>query len=145
MAWDYAHKLGDRIAEIADEHSSTIVLENLDKLRNNVKKNRTFNRKQSLRFYRRMQFTISYEALERGLEVKFVNPRETSSTCPMCGSRLKDNGGRVSRCTKCGFTEDRDVVVCVNLFHRYLRCGGLEVPRIPSSPMKTRAEFGETE
>ncbi|MEM3966345.1 MAG: RNA-guided endonuclease TnpB family protein [Ignisphaera sp.] len=123
IEWDYAHRIGDRIAELADEHSSTIVLENLDKLRNNVKKNKTFNKKLSLWFYKKIQFTIGYEALERGLEVKLVNPRRTSSTCPRCGSRLKDNGGRVLRCSKCGFTGDRDVIACINLFLRYSRCG----------------------
>ncbi|MEM4463929.1 MAG: IS200/IS605 family accessory protein TnpB-related protein, partial [Ignisphaera sp.] len=71
--------------EIAVEHSSTIVLENLDKLRNNVNRGSNFNKKLSLWFYRRMRFTISYEALERRLEVRFANPMKTSSTCPRCG------------------------------------------------------------
>ncbi|MEM1813535.1 MAG: RNA-guided endonuclease TnpB family protein, partial [Sulfolobales archaeon] len=123
IAWDYAHKIGDRAAEIADEHDSTIVLENLNKLRSNVNRSSSFNKKLSLWFYRRMQFTISYEALERGLETRYVNPVKTSSTCPRCGSKLKDGGGRVLKCTKCGFTGDRDVVACVNLFYRYSRCG----------------------
>ncbi|MEM1913839.1 MAG: zinc ribbon domain-containing protein [Thermofilaceae archaeon] len=53
---------------------------------------------------------------------------ETSSTCPRCGSRLKDSSGRVLKCTRCGFTGDRDVIACVNLFYRYSRCGGLGMP-----------------
>ncbi|MEM0232731.1 MAG: IS200/IS605 family accessory protein TnpB-related protein [Candidatus Nezhaarchaeales archaeon] len=128
IAWDYAHRIGDRIAEIANEHNSTIVLENLNKLRNNVKKDGTFNKKLSLWFYRKIQFTIGYEALERGLVVKFVNPRKTSTTCPRCRSRLKDSGGRVLRCSGCGFTGDRDVIACINSFYRYSRCGGPGVP-----------------
>ncbi|MEM1643275.1 MAG: zinc ribbon domain-containing protein, partial [Desulfurococcaceae archaeon] len=123
IAWDYAHKLGDRVAEIADEHSLTIVLENLNKLRSNVNRGSSFNKKLSLWFYRKIQFTILYEALERGLMVSYVNPMKTSSTCPRCRSRLKDNGGRALQCTKCGFIGDRDVVACINLFYRYTRCG----------------------
>ncbi|MEM1686699.1 MAG: RNA-guided endonuclease TnpB family protein [Ignisphaera sp.] len=138
IAWDYVHKVGDRVAELANEHSSTIALENLSKLKNNVKKNKTFNKKLSLWFYRRMQFTISYEALERGLLVSYVSPRKTSSTCPRCGSRLKDNGSRILRCTKCGSTRDRDVVACINLFHRYSRCGvpgvSLNAPKGDADP-----------
>ncbi|MEM4832069.1 MAG: IS200/IS605 family accessory protein TnpB-related protein, partial [Sulfolobales archaeon] len=61
IAWDYAHKLGDRVAKIANEHSSTIVLENLGNLRSNVNRSNSFNKKLSLWFYRRIQFTISYE------------------------------------------------------------------------------------
>ncbi|MEM1683704.1 MAG: RNA-guided endonuclease TnpB family protein [Ignisphaera sp.] len=132
IAWDYAHRIGDRVAEIADEHDSTIVLENLNKLRSNMNRGSSFNKKLSLWFYRRTQFTISYEALERGLMVSYVNPSKTSSTCPICGSRLKDNGCRVLRCGRCGFTGDRDVVACINLFYRYTRCGVLGVP--PNAP-----------
>ncbi|MEM4788836.1 MAG: hypothetical protein QXV06_03485 [Ignisphaera sp.] len=29
--------------------------------------------------------------MEKGLEVKYVNPRKTSSTYPTCGNKLKDN------------------------------------------------------
>ncbi|MEM3960310.1 MAG: zinc ribbon domain-containing protein [Sulfolobales archaeon] len=48
-----------------------------------------FNKKLSLWFYRKIQFTISYEALERRLLVSYVNPMNTSSKCSRCGSRLK--------------------------------------------------------
>jgi len=123
IAWDYAHKIGDSIAELASRYSSIVVLENLNKLRSNVNRSNSFNKKLSLWFYRRMQFTISYEALERGFVARYINPMKTSSTCPRCGSRLKDSGGRVLKCTRCGFTGDRDVVACVNLFYRYSRCG----------------------
>ncbi|MEM1678690.1 MAG: IS200/IS605 family accessory protein TnpB-related protein [Ignisphaera sp.] len=65
IEWDYTHRIGDRVVEIAVEHTSTIVLENLDKLRDRVNRSSNFNKKLSLWFYRRMRFTISYEALER--------------------------------------------------------------------------------
>ncbi|MEM0066420.1 MAG: zinc ribbon domain-containing protein [Sulfolobales archaeon] len=128
IAWDSAHKLGDRVAKIANEHSSIIVLEDLGNLRNNVNRSNSFNKKLSLWFYRKMLFTIGYEALERRLAVRYVNPSKTSSTCPKCGSRLEDSGSRVLKCTRCGFTGDRDVIACINLFYRYSRCGGLGVP-----------------
>ncbi|MEM2221098.1 MAG: transposase, partial [Ignisphaera sp.] len=89
----------------------------------NVNRSSNFNKKLSLWFYRRIQFTISYEALERELAVSYINPMKTSSTCPRCGSRLEDSGGRVLRCSRCGFTGDRDVIACINLFLRYTRCG----------------------
>uniref|UniRef100_A0A7J3JPQ0 Cas12f1-like TNB domain-containing protein n=1 Tax=Ignisphaera aggregans TaxID=334771 RepID=A0A7J3JPQ0_9CREN len=123
IEWDYTHRIGDRVVEIAVEHSSTIVLENLDKLRDRVNRSSNFNKKLSLWFYRRMRFTISYEALERRLEVRFANPMKTSSTCPRCGSRLEDSCGRVLGCSRCGSTGDRDVIACINLFYRYSRCG----------------------
>ncbi|MEM4054144.1 MAG: zinc ribbon domain-containing protein [Desulfurococcaceae archaeon] len=147
IAWDYAHKLGDRVAEIADEHSLTIVLENLNKLRSNVNRGSSFNKKLSLWFYRKIQFTILYEALERGLMVSYVNPMKTSSTCLRCRSRLKDNGGRALQCTKCGFIGDRDVVACINLFYRYTRCGvpgvTLNAPKPDENPSGMRGKRDE--
>ncbi|MEM4519483.1 MAG: zinc ribbon domain-containing protein [Sulfolobales archaeon] len=80
-----------------------------------------------MRSYRYGSTEGYYEALERGLEIRYVNPRKTSSTCPRCGSKLEDNGNRVLRCTKCGSTCDRGVVTCVNLFYKYARCGVLGV------------------
>ncbi|MEL9909268.1 MAG: IS200/IS605 family accessory protein TnpB-related protein, partial [Desulfurococcus sp.] len=82
IAWDYAHKIGDSIAELASRYSSTVVLENLNHLRSRVNGGSSFNKKLSLWFYRRMQFTISYEVLERGLEARYIDPSRTSSTCP---------------------------------------------------------------
>ncbi|MEM3988072.1 MAG: zinc ribbon domain-containing protein [Sulfolobales archaeon] len=128
IAWDYAHKLGDRVAKIAGRCRAVVLLEDLNHLRDRVNGGSSFNKKLSLWFYRKMLFTISYEALERGLAVRYVNPSKTSTTCPKCGSRSKDIGGRVLKCTRCGFTGDRDVIACINLFYRYSRCGGLGVP-----------------
>ncbi|MEM2763068.1 MAG: zinc ribbon domain-containing protein [Sulfolobales archaeon] len=127
IAWDYAHKLGDRAAEIASRYGAVVVLEDLNHLRDRVNGGSSLNKKLSLWFYRRIQFTISYETLERGFVARYVNPGKTSSTCPRCGSRLKDNSSRVLRCSRCGFTGDRDVVACINLFYRYTRCGVLGV------------------
>ncbi len=94
--------------DLASRHSSIVVLEDLNHLRDRVNRSSNFNKKLSLWFYRRIQFTIRYETLKRGFEVRYVNPRKTSSTCPRCGSKLKDNGNRVLRCPKCGFVGDRD-------------------------------------
>ncbi|MEM4789021.1 MAG: IS200/IS605 family accessory protein TnpB-related protein [Ignisphaera sp.] len=69
IASDYVHKLGNRILELADEHGLTMVFENLSKLRNRVNGSSSFNKKLSLWFYKRIQFTIGYETLERRLEI----------------------------------------------------------------------------
>ncbi len=119
----------------------------MNHLRSRVNGDSSFNKKLSLWFYRRMQFTISYEALERGLAVRYVNPGKTSSTCPRCGGRLKSNGGRVLRYGRCGFTGDRDVIACVNLFYRYTRCGvlgvTLNVPEPDENPSGMRGNGDE--
>jgi putative transposase len=136
ISWDYAHKLGDLIAELALKHRSVVVLEDLEKLRENGRRDKKFNKRLGLWFYRRVQFCVEYEARERNLEVVKVNPRGTSSKCPRCGGGLLEDGYRVLRCGRCGFAGDRDVVATLNLYRRYMskypRCG---VPGVaPNAP-----------
>jgi putative transposase len=127
ISWDYVHKLGDSIAELALRFRSVVVLEDLDELKENSKRDRRFNKRLGLWFYRRVQFCVEYEARERNLEVVKVNPRGTSSRCPRCGGRLFEDRYRVLRCRRCGFIGDRDVIATVNLYRRYVsrypRCG----------------------
>ena len=127
ISWDYAHKLGDLVAELALKHNSVIILEDLEKLRENNKKDKEFNKKLGLWFYRRIQFCVEYEAMERDLEVVKINPKGTSSKCPRCGGRLVEDGYRVLRCRKCGFIGDRDVTATINIYKKYVskysRCG----------------------
>jgi putative transposase len=93
-------------------------------------------------FYRRIQFCVEYEARERDLEVVKINPRGTSSRCPGCGGRLVEDGYRVLRCRRCGFTGDRDVIAAINLYRKYIskypRCGvsgvALNAPKPDENP-----------
>jgi len=128
VSWDYAHKLGDLIAELALRYHSVVVLEDLEKLKeNNKKKDKEFNKKLGLWFYRRIQFCVEYEAMERNLQVAKIDPRGTSSKCPRCGGKLVEDGYRVLRCRKCGFIGDRDVTATINIYKKYVskysRCG----------------------
>jgi len=108
--------------------------------------------------YRRFQQILEYQAKLHGLNVKHVDPRNTSKTCPMCGGELdlSPNGRRLRRCRKCGLEEDRDVVAVRNLTRRYyegmrerenipkplfniqrqIDVGSLRSPRKPSNDMR---------
>ena len=66
---------------------------------------------------------------EQGIPYVLVNPRGTSSTCPVCGSKLIPMTGHAQRNgwkprwvnrPKCGFTHERDVVGAINLVKRRL-------------------------
>jgi putative transposase len=142
ISWDYAHKVGDLITELAFRHCSLIILEDLEKLRENNKRGREFNKRLGLWIYRRIQFCIEYEARERNLEVVKINPRGTSSKCPRCGKKLAENKHRILRCRKCGFVGDRDVIAVINLYKKYVskypRCGvpgvALNAPKPDENP-----------
>ena len=151
ISWDYAHKLGDTIAGLALKHHSVIILEDLEKLRENGKRGRRFDKRLSLWFYRRMQFCIEYEAGERNLEVTKVNPRGTSSKCPRCGKKLTENKHRVLKCRKCNFIGDRDVIATINLYKKYVskysRCGvsgvSLNAPKPNENPSGVQGKRDE--
>uniref|UniRef100_A0A7J2U5I0 Cas12f1-like TNB domain-containing protein n=1 Tax=Ignisphaera aggregans TaxID=334771 RepID=A0A7J2U5I0_9CREN len=138
ISWVYAHKVGDLVAELASKHSSAIILEDLEKLRENNKKGKRFNKRLGLWIYRRIQFCIEYEARERGIEVVKINPRSTSSKCPRCGKKLAEYRHMVLRCRKCGFVGDRDVIAAINLYKKYMsrhpRCGVSGVALNASKP-----------
>jgi putative transposase len=148
ISWDYAHKVGDLIAELALKHHSVIILEDLEKLRENNKKDKRFNERLGLWFYRRTQFCVEYEARERNLEATKVNPRKTSSKCPRCGKKLAKNGHRVLRCRKCSFIGDRDVIATINLYKKFIskypRCGvpgvALNAPKADANPRSNAGE-----
>jgi len=71
--------------------------------------------------YNRFQKILEYQAKLCGLHVKYVNPRGTSKTCPICGDELEEssNGRRLMKCRRCGLEEDRDVIAVKNLVKRY--------------------------
>ena len=121
ISWDYSHKVGDSIAELALKYRSVITLEDLNELRENNKKDKEFNKRLGLWFYLRMQFCVEYEARERNLEVVKVDPKRTSSKCPRCGGKLFEDGYRVLRCRRCCFIGDRDVVATLNLYKKFIR------------------------
>uniref|UniRef100_A0A7C4BCL2 Cas12f1-like TNB domain-containing protein n=1 Tax=Ignisphaera aggregans TaxID=334771 RepID=A0A7C4BCL2_9CREN len=150
ISWDYSHKIGDLVAELALKHHSVIIMEGLDGLRGSAKGDKKFNKKLTLWFYRRIQFSIEYEGRERGLRAAKVSPRGTSSKCPKCGSRLADNGHRTLRCSRCGFVGDRDVVATINLYKRFTlhsKCGehgvSLNAPEPDEAPSGVRGNKDE--
>jgi putative transposase len=142
ISWNYAHKIGDLIAELAFRDCSLIVLEDLEKLRDNTKRNKKFNKELTLWFYHRIKFCIEYEAKERNLQVAKIDPRRTSSKCPICSDKLVKDRYRILRCRRCNFIGDRDVIATINLYEKYIfkysRCGvygvALNAPKPDENP-----------
>lgn len=109
------HVLSKQIVSRAKETDSFIVLENLEGIRDRCK-----NKGKKLRkilggwaFYQLEQF-ILYKSALAGVEVRFVNPRNTSKTCAKClslGSRQKHK----FKCTQCGNVADADLNASQNI------------------------------
>lgn len=65
--------------------------------------------------YQRLQQFITYKAQLAGIEVRYVNPYNTSKKCPKCG-RINKPKDRTYQC-KCGYHGHRDVVAAINILH----------------------------
>jgi len=57
---------------------------------------------------------------KNGLKVIKVNPAHSSTTCPKCGTLMKESDYRTFRCPNCGFEEHRDYIAVMNLYGRGL-------------------------
>ncbi len=135
---DIYHKVVNEIVKIALKTNSAIALENLKEIRIKIRYSREINGRLHRWSFRKFQQVLEYKAKLNGIEVVYVNPRKTSSLCPICGGKLSPNGQhRVLECKRCGLIADRDVVGSWNIRLRALKMWGVSVPP-ESHPMKPR-------
>jgi IS605 OrfB family transposase len=70
-------------------------------------------------FHQLQQF-VRYKARLCGVPVQFVDPRNTSRTCPACGHCAKANRKTQAHflCTQCAYAGQADVIAAVNIGRR---------------------------
>ena len=61
-----------------------------------------------------LQKFIAYKAMKAGIQVVYVNPKNTSKECPVCHA-LNQSNDRKYTCN-CGFHKHRDVVGAMNIY-----------------------------
>ncbi|MEM0379051.1 MAG: transposase [Thermosphaera sp.] len=126
---DLRNKVASFVVKVAIVENAVVVLEKLPKRfqdraleKNGLKSLNAHRLKQSA--IRGIQKHVVEKALEHGVRVELVDPRNTSRKCPLCGSSLTPMTGNAQRrcwsprfvkCTKCGFTHDRDVIGAWNI------------------------------
>ncbi len=85
------------------------------KRRRKTKSSREFN---SWAFYQ-FQMFLDYKAIEKNIEVIYINPAYTSQECSSCGYILKGNrDGSNFLCKKCGFSLNADLNASHNIRSR---------------------------
>ncbi len=118
---DWSRKFAKYIVLKAKRTKSVIVLEDLEKLWfNSSQKSKTLADKLSRFAYGKLQLAIITKAVEYDVPIIFVDPRNTSSTCPRCGVKLTYNH-RLAVCKRCGFTADRDKIGAINIYLKALQ------------------------
>jgi putative transposase len=133
---DLCHKISKEIVNFARQNNLGIVMEDLKGIRKRIRYGRQMNRRLHSWNFRDLQFYIDYKARLNGLPVEYVNPRGTSSLCPICGGKLALNGHRLLKCLRCGYESDRDVTAGINM----LRMRGAPLPLKATEALKAEVE-----
>ncbi|MEG1526993.1 MAG: transposase [Erysipelotrichaceae bacterium] len=110
----YDHKISKEIIDYAIANDiGFIKMENLTRI--NLKFNTYHNPNIYLWSYRRLQEYIDYKAKLNGIKVIYINPYNTSKTCPICG-QINPANDRNYECS-CGFHGHRDAVAAMNILN----------------------------
>ena len=117
MARDTNHRISKRIVEKAKRTKSGIALEDLQGIRGRVRARRSQRSTLHSWSFGQLRSFIEYKARLAGVQVVFVDPRNTSRTCPKCGHC--DKRSRPNRdtfcCTACGFAGPADSIAAENI------------------------------
>jgi len=131
---DWSWKFARQIVLKALRKGYAIALEDLNGLRKRAGNvNDIVAWKFTMFAYRRLQHAVIAKAIEYGVPVIIVNPKGTSSVCPICGHKLTYIH-RLAICERCSFIADRDTVGAMNIWLRALHAhaGACGLP--PSAP-----------
>ncbi len=112
------------------EPGTTLVVENLDEIRQRTKQNGRIQRRAMHQWpFRRLRERLTYKAEAHGCKVVGVDPRHTSQRCSKCGYTHRSNRRSQSRfvCRSCGFELNSDLNGSRNIAHKYLAGGGKTV------------------
>jgi IS605 OrfB family transposase len=130
------HVISKEIVQEAKGTSSAIAIEDLSgiRMRTTVRRGDRYIHN-SWAFYQLRSF-IEYKAMEAGIPVIVIDPRNTSRECPICHTIDKRNRPERShfRCVSCGFEGEADFVASLNIRNR----------AVVSQPIVAGAIFGNS-
>nr|WP_232280774.1 transposase [Chloroflexus aggregans] len=114
------HCISKWIVAKAECTKRAIALENLTHMRTRMKARRSQRAPLHSWSFAQLKAFIVYKAALKGIPVHFVDPRNTSRTCPACGHCAKENRRTQASfvCTSCGFAGPADVIAAGNIARR---------------------------
>jgi putative transposase len=120
FAKDVNHVLSKRIVAKAERTKRAIVLEELTYIRTRIRARRSQRATLHSWAFAQLRAFIVYKAQRSGVPVHFVDPRNTSRTCPSCGYVAKENRKTQASfvCTSCGFAGPADVIAAGTIARR---------------------------
>jgi IS605 OrfB family transposase len=111
------HTLSKRIVAKAERTKRAVALEDLTHIRTRARARRSQRATLHSWAFAQLRAFIAYKAQLRGVRVHFVDPRNTSRTCPACGHCAKKNRKTQASfvCTSCGLAGPADVIAAGNI------------------------------
>jgi len=122
------HTISKAIVKIAYDTHRAIALEELGGIHEAPVRRKQRAKHANWSFYQLRQY-IRYKAERVGIPVIFVDPRNTSRTCPSCGCVDKANRKTQSifSCVSCGYSANADTNAAVNIAAR----ANVNLPMVP--------------
>ncbi|HRQ42682.1 MAG TPA: transposase [Chloroflexota bacterium] len=105
------HQVSRQIVDLAVEYPHPLIaLENLDGIAHEVKGVKQFRQMIGSWAFKQLTDMIVYKAARKGIDVIFVDPKNTSKTCHRCGHCARGNrvNQHLFRCQKCGLETNAD-------------------------------------
>jgi IS605 OrfB family transposase len=98
----------------------SIALEDLQGIRDRVTVRKAQRRSLHAWNFGLLRMFVDYKAKVAGVPVVFVDPRNTSRTCPSCGNVSKANRPTRDefRCIQCGYAGPADYIAAMNIAFR---------------------------
>lgn len=125
------HRIANSLIRKAAQGTSRgIALEDLTGIRERTTVRQPQRARHSGWAFHQLRAMIVYKALANGLDVAFVDPRNTSRQCPCCDHITKENRPTRDRfcCVRCGFEAEADHVAASNISQK-AEVNRLHVPR----------------
>ncbi|AVX21210.1 putative transposase [Carboxydocella thermautotrophica] len=125
----YMHVLTRWLVDLAVAHNVfTIVVGELKGIRADRDWGDAGNQKLHAWPFSKIMSLLTYKAALAGIRVVKVSEKNTSTTCPVCGKRVKKARVHRGLFIHCGVVLNADLVGAYNILQRYLRESGLALP-----------------
>ncbi len=121
---DTNHGIAKRVVAKAQRLCCGIALENLQGIRDRIKARRRQRAQLHNWAFDQLRQFIAYKAARAGVPVVFVDPANTSRTCPACGHvhKLNRRSQAEFSCRRCGHAGPADVIAARNIRAWAWRC-----------------------
>jgi IS605 OrfB family transposase len=113
---DWVKKKSHGIVASAKQHQYAVAKEDLTGLIESLRKLPREHRVSLLVLsYRRISEWIDWQCEKNGVPAVVIEPKETSTKCPRCSTKMRENEYRVLKCPSCSFEADGDTVAVLNI------------------------------